>query len=243
MINKFSNEPLYSQLKSIILRKIDNNDYCEDTKIPSELEFCKEYGISRPTVRQAINELTNNGFLYKVRGRGTFVSRLKKNIDIKNYTGFTTSILVDQKPENRVILNTSTVDSISEIKKNISEETKSGSSYARIVYQQKNGPEMYSSNISYIPLNIFPVIIEDILAEKLPHEIFKNKYPLVPERSQSIIEMVYSEKEDTQYLQIQEGQPLLKIVNHLYSKSGKLVEIIISKYRADKCRFIFENTI
>lgn len=243
MLNKFSNEPLYSQLKSIILKKIEDGHYCEDSKIPSELEFCKEYSISRPTVRQAINELTNNGFLYKVRGKGTFVSSLKKAIDIKNYMGFTSSVLVDQKPDNRVILHTSIVDTIGEIKKNPQGDQRDKAGYSRIVYQQKNGQEMYSSNISLIPLSIFPNIIEDVLSEKLPHEIFKNKYPLVPERSQSIIEIVYSEKEDTQYLQIQEGQPLIKITNHLYSKNGSLVEIIVSKYRADRCRLIFENTV
>lgn len=70
MINKYSNVPLYSQLKQLIIEKIESGDYPVESKIPSEQELCELYGISRPTVRQAINELTNNGYLYKEKARG-----------------------------------------------------------------------------------------------------------------------------------------------------------------------------
>ncbi len=104
LINKYSNEPLYCQLRSIIIRKIESGEYREDEKISSELELCKEYNISRPTVRQAISELTNNGYLYKVRGKGTFVAKTKKRIDIKDYSGFTPSILDCRAPESRIVI-------------------------------------------------------------------------------------------------------------------------------------------
>ena len=57
MINKFSNIPLYLQLKDLILKKIENNEYPPNTQIPSEQDLCKLYDISRPTVRQAISDL------------------------------------------------------------------------------------------------------------------------------------------------------------------------------------------
>ena len=77
LINKFSNVPLYCQLKQIILRKIETGEYPENSKIPSELELCQEwYKPSYRTTGKA--ELTNNGYLYKVRGKGTFVSEMKK---------------------------------------------------------------------------------------------------------------------------------------------------------------------
>ncbi|HEX9061578.1 MAG TPA: GntR family transcriptional regulator, partial [Clostridia bacterium] len=98
MLNKYSTIPLYCQLKNLIIEKIDSGDYKEDSKIPSEQEFCELYGISRPTVRQAILELTNNGYLYKEKGKGTFVAKSKTTIDVKRYTGFTDSILDGQVP-------------------------------------------------------------------------------------------------------------------------------------------------
>ncbi len=109
VINKYSDIPLYCQLKNIIIAKIEDGIYLPDSKIPSEQEFCELYNISRPTVRQAITELTNNGYLYKEKGKGTFVSRPKTSIDVKTYTGFTDSILDNELTDNREILCIETV--------------------------------------------------------------------------------------------------------------------------------------
>ena len=65
LINKYSNIPLYSQLKNLIVEKIENGEYAEGSKIPSEEELCELYKISRPTIRQAINELVSNGYLFR----------------------------------------------------------------------------------------------------------------------------------------------------------------------------------
>jgi GntR family transcriptional regulator len=109
LINKYSNVPLYSQLKYLIINKIESGEYPEESKIPSEQELCEQYDISRPTVRQAISELTNNGYLYKEKGKGTFVAKSKAKVNIKNYTGFTVSILDSQNPSQHDILSLRTV--------------------------------------------------------------------------------------------------------------------------------------
>lgn len=245
MINKYSNEPLYCQLKSIILRKIDSGEYPEDSKIPSELDLCHNYNISRPTVRQAIAELTNNGYLYKVRGKGTFVAKSKKRVDIKDYSGFTPSILDSNSPENRKLINTRIIkDSDMEILRsifNIPTISYNKVDFVEAIYQIQNGSDIHSINISYIPVNPFPDIMDNILSGHASHQILKGKYPLVPTRTKSTLEVIYSEQEDTRYLQIQTGQPLIYIDNILYSKNGQVVEYVITKYRADKCRLIFEN--
>ena len=54
-------------------------------------------------MRQAISELTNNGYLYKEKGKGTFVAKSKSKVDIKNYTGFTDSILDSHDPSQHNI--------------------------------------------------------------------------------------------------------------------------------------------
>jgi GntR family transcriptional regulator len=76
-VNKKSNIPVYQQLKRIILDKIACEEYKTDNPIPSERELGENIGVSRMTVRQALNQLVAEGVLYREKGRGTFVSKPK----------------------------------------------------------------------------------------------------------------------------------------------------------------------
>ncbi len=66
--------PLYQQIFGEIKAEIDRGDYAPKEKIPSEPELSQKYGVSRITVRRAIEELCAAGYLVKHQGRGTFVS-------------------------------------------------------------------------------------------------------------------------------------------------------------------------
>ncbi len=66
--------PLYFQVKNIIRSKIVSNEFKGQDRLPSEAELCVEYNISRATVRQALSELEKDGFIYRIRGKGTFVT-------------------------------------------------------------------------------------------------------------------------------------------------------------------------
>ena len=244
MINKFSNIPLYSQLKTIIIDKINSGEFPAEAQIPSEQEICEKYNISRPTVRQAIAELTNSGILYKEKGKGTFVSKTKTKIDIKNYSGFTDSLLDSQEPGQRNIIAARIV----ERGNNVFDESlfgmlQGGSNpgYAEIMYTTLDKDYPVSLNISYIPLAYFPTILDDVKAKKPSYEILRGKYPLLPVKTKSSIEVIYSDQQDAQYLMVQSGSALIRIENVLYSKSGQAVEIVICKYKADKCKLLFEN--
>ncbi len=245
MINKFSNIPLYLQLKDLILKKIENNEYPPNTQIPSEQDLCKLYDISRPTVRQAISDLTSSGYLYKEKGKGTFVYGKKNIIDIKNYSGFTDSILDCKMPSEKNIIDISIIESNSiDVLNNIFNYNTSLPiamiTYLSYINNQPN--EVYSFNKSYIPINLFPEIVTQLKDGKSSIDILRGKYPLIPDKSKSILEVVFADNTDSPILRVQPGQPLIKLQNILYSKSGQAVEYVFSKYRADNCRLLFEGT-
>lgn len=70
-INKNSNIPLYVQLMNILIEKIESSME-ENEKLDSEREICKKYAVSRTTVREALDELEKNNYIYKVQGKGNF---------------------------------------------------------------------------------------------------------------------------------------------------------------------------
>lgn len=246
MINKYSNVPLYLQLKNEILKKIDEGEYSENSKIPSEQELCGYYKISRPTVRQAISELTNSCVLYKLKGKGTFVSKSKLEINIRNYSGFTDSILDGMDLCERELVSVSVMDSLKikalEVIFSMSSTYSQSLDFAEIKYISLKDGEALSFNTSYLSLTLFPDIIEDIKEGRPSHEILKGKYPLLPVNAKSSLEVEYTDQNNAQYLQLQPGQPLIKIESVLFSKNGNVVEYIISKYRGDKCKLVFENS-
>ena len=68
-------KPKYQQLKDYLTEMIKTQSLHAGEKIPSENELAGKFGISRHTIRQAIGELVNEGWLYRVQGKGTFVNR------------------------------------------------------------------------------------------------------------------------------------------------------------------------
>ena len=68
---------LYDNIKEDILDKIKNGTYPIGETIPSELELAESYGVSRATVRQALQILAADGYVEKRRRRGTIVTKPK----------------------------------------------------------------------------------------------------------------------------------------------------------------------
>ena len=75
MIEKSNSTPLYLQLKSKIRRDIRTGIFKPGDKLPSEAQLQKEYGMSRVTVRNAMEELAVDGYIIKVQGKGSFVAQ------------------------------------------------------------------------------------------------------------------------------------------------------------------------
>ncbi|MDB5083506.1 MAG: araR [Bacilli bacterium] len=88
--------PKYMQLKQEIVSWINSGRYRPGDQLPSEHEISDQFGFSRQTVRQAIGELVQEGWLERTQGKGTFVSRtpasLRKTGDFKTVALITTYI-------------------------------------------------------------------------------------------------------------------------------------------------------
>ena len=66
-------KPKYQALKETLIEQIRAGAFAEEFPIPSEAELSAKYSVSRNTVRQAMKELENEGYLYRARGKGTFI--------------------------------------------------------------------------------------------------------------------------------------------------------------------------
>ena len=80
--------PLYVQVMQRILSDIDEGVYSAGDRIPNETKLCEKYGVSRITVRRAVEELSKKGVLTKHQGKGTFVSVFRENIRLREIQSF-----------------------------------------------------------------------------------------------------------------------------------------------------------
>lgn len=101
MVVHNSEKPLYLQVKESLEERICTLVYPIGSKLPSEKELCDEFGVSRITIRQALDLLESRGLTASVHGKGTFVkaSRLDSTLQkirsfgetlaVKGYHGYT----------------------------------------------------------------------------------------------------------------------------------------------------------
>lgn len=82
ILDRKSVVPLYYQLKEQLYDKIKSGELPSGSLLPSETELCDTYGLSRGTVRQAINMLAEKGYVTRERGKGTCVRRPTLNHDL-----------------------------------------------------------------------------------------------------------------------------------------------------------------
>jgi GntR family transcriptional regulator len=69
--------PLYEQIKSQLLDEIRSGALPQGAQLEAEPELCERFGVSRTVIRQAVGELSQEGYLMRVQGKGTFVSAPK----------------------------------------------------------------------------------------------------------------------------------------------------------------------
>jgi len=102
-IQRDSAAPLYAQIQRDIEVSIATNKLCPGDAIPGELELADRYGVSRVTVRQALRDLVTEGLLYRVQGKGTFVSESVIQRTKPNITSFFYEMLESgRRPSARV---------------------------------------------------------------------------------------------------------------------------------------------
>ncbi|HLF35446.1 MAG TPA: GntR family transcriptional regulator, partial [Cyclobacteriaceae bacterium] len=79
----------YRKLYEMLRRHISDGLYPEGSLLPSENELCRIHEVTRPTVRQALSKLVNEGYIQKHQGKGSIVKTLPKGIGILSIEGTT----------------------------------------------------------------------------------------------------------------------------------------------------------
>ena len=92
LLDAESGVPLYLQVERSLQQRLDQGEWQPGEQVPTEGEMCRDYGVSRVTLRQALARLVDRGLLTRERGRGTFVRNTSLTAGARGVTSFTTEL-------------------------------------------------------------------------------------------------------------------------------------------------------
>jgi len=151
-VDRFNQEKLYLQLTRIFLNQINSRHWQIDCQIPTEEELCREYGVSKITVRQAIKNLAEDGYLLKIQGKGTFVKGREQSSSFAMKTRFIEEMFGKEIQARREVVSrgVQSVDCAAR------EHLKTQEDIYRIISQRLVAGEPISMDESYIPVAMLP---------------------------------------------------------------------------------------
>ena len=80
IISNSSSVPIYEQIKKSIIDQIMNDELLEDEAIPSIRTLAQDIKISVMTIKKAYDELEEEGYIFSIQGKGTFVAPKNTNL-------------------------------------------------------------------------------------------------------------------------------------------------------------------
>jgi len=230
--------PLHKKIEQDLLKKIKNGTYEEGQIIPTEMELSKAYGVSRPTVRQAVQTLVNEGYLEKRKKRGTIVKRPKIQ---QEFTRVVESYDSEMKrkgiiPKTKVLVFKKDFAS-EEVAENLN--IKEGDAVYKMMRLRYAGENPTVLVTSFIPEYLFPHLSEIDFSQHLLYQTFKEmNHPI-----QSVIrklDVISADETTSDLLDVEEGSPLFYFHTTGFTYDKVPIEYSISKYRGDLNSFVFE---
>ncbi|WP_449355198.1 GntR family transcriptional regulator [Virgibacillus natechei] len=238
-MDKTSKIPLYLQLMDDLIKEIDTGKLLVGEKLPSERELCVIYDLSRITVRQALQELEREGYIYKLHGKGTFVSPASYNQNLVKLYSFTEEMKkIGKTPTTQVV-------SFHEIALDERLTKKMNLAPLDEVFQivrlrlANNEPLMYET--SYVPKKIFPRLTEKDLKERPMYDIFLQDYHAGVTKAVERFSATTVRKGEAEHLNLTPNHPAMLIKRFAYH-DDELIEYTISVARGDKFDYTVELT-
>lgn len=232
-IDKTSRIPLYCQLMDILINEIQTNMREED-QLPSEREICEKFNVSRATVRQAMQEMEQEGYIYRSHGKGTFVAPQKVNQELLKFYSFTEEMKKMGKNPSSIVLSFELIDCDKKISKNLAiEENKKVYKIVRLRLAD-NKPMMLET--TYLPYDRFPDIKRDELEKTAMYDVFTQRFAVKITSAKEKFQPVTTNAEEAKYLQISKGIPSLKIQRFTY-ENDHIIEYTVSIARGDKFEY------
>jgi GntR family transcriptional regulator len=231
--------PLYHQLMERIKESIEKENWKPGDKIPSENQLMDEYDVSRNTAKKAIEELVQEGILYRIQGKGTFVAKPKLQQSLMGFYSFSKVLKENGLNPKDIILKIEEVKPSKKIMDALQLDENENVIEMKRLRCANNEPYILES--SFIPKSVVTDMeqLKKVGGISL-YDLLAQQFNVVVSRAKEAFEPVLIRADESGYLQTKEGRPALLLERIAYDTSERPVEFCISIVRGDRCRFYTE---
>ncbi len=226
--------PLYFQIEQDLALSITNGTLAPGSQLPSEEELVRRYGVSRTTVRKAVQELERLELIEIRRGKGTFVRQSKLTQELTALTGFVEDMVaIGLKPSAR-LLGTRTVPATEEVARQL--RLPIGTEVMQIKRVRMADDVAISMDETYLPLALGRKVVENDLEVYPIFSLLEGKYDTPLLEADYRIEAIAADPFVADALGVEDRAPILLIERVSYSLDLSPVDYEKLFYRGDKLK-------
>lgn len=226
--------PLYQQV-SRLLRDYIVTSLAPNDAIPTEAELEAHFGVSRATIRRAVDDLVDEGLLARRQGAGTFVLEPKLTYEPAKLTSWSDTIrTLGQEPRTR-ILRLQEITSPSWVSERLG--LRPGTTVVWLWRLRLADDQPISVMVNYIPANRVPDLAERGLSHESLYDELRHVYRLYPARTEDEVEAQLATDDEAALLDVPPRSPILEIRRTTFLVDGAPLEVSVARSRADRYRY------
>lgn len=230
--NRAKFQPLYAQVKDLIVKRIGSGEWQPGKMIPNEFQLASEFNVSQGTVRKALIALESDKLIVRRQGRGTYVARhtgQRMRFQFFRMVGRDSEPLTpSSKPLSQTVVK-------ADKKQARALGISAGQNLHAIFRIRYFHEDPAIVERLYVPVSLMPdlsVTPGKIMADEM-YSIYQERYLTTIARAKDKIRAVRATLEDAKHLGVEAGEPLLEITRIAIDLNGRTVELRVSRCKTN----------
>lgn len=237
VLDRRSAVPLYYQIQQRLLEQIRSGELKAGDLVPSEQEISSRLRVSRMTARQALKSLCSMGLAYSLRGKGTFVSRAKLEMNFRQLLSFSEEMKVrGSQPRSKVLAFKCVHPGGGEVAQALHLNTEEEVIFLQRVRMADSEPLCIET--AHIPARLCPNLLDNFDPSGSLYQMLEERYGLQVQTADEVAEASVATVAEARLLRVPAKSAVFRFTRTACLQDGQPVEFVKSTYRGDRCKVV-----